>query len=234
MLDIDPGLESTVGPPARGRLRGGRHWRLPLAAGGVCHRLGSQGRERLRRWQRYWPDGAADPRRRPASCAARPIYADGWNHPGPALFYALALPYRLAGSHSVGLAVGALLINALAITGIALVARRVAGLPCMLVTLVGCAVLMRSLGPVFLRNPWNPYIAVLPFGLLVYLTWAMTCGEAWAFPSGSAWRPSASRRTSATRRLRLRSWCGGRPRWLCGPFTRGMNTGDERTRRSPR
>jgi hypothetical protein len=74
------------------------------------------------------------------------------------------------------------LINALAITGIALVARRVAGLPCMLVTLVGCAVLVRSLGPVFLRNPWNPYIAVLPFGLLVYLTWAMTCGEAWALP----------------------------------------------------
>jgi hypothetical protein len=108
----------------------------------------------------------------------------GWNHPGPALFYALALPYRLAGSHSVGLAVGALLINVLAITGIALVARRVAGLPCMLVTLVGCAVLVRSLGPVFLRNPWNPYIAVLPFGLLVYLTWAMTCGAAWALPIG--------------------------------------------------
>ena len=111
-----------------------------------------------------------------------PYSRDGWNHPGPALFYALALPYRLAGSHSVGLVVGALLINALAIAGIALVARRVAGLPCMLVTLVGCAVLVRSLGPVFLRNPWNPYIAVLPFGLLVYLTWAMTCGEAWALP----------------------------------------------------
>jgi hypothetical protein len=114
-----------------------------------------------------------------------PYSRDGWNHPGPALFYALALPYRLAGSHSIGLAIGALLINALAITGIALVARRVAGLPCMLVTLVGCAVLMRSLGPVFLRNPWNPYIAILPFALLVYLTWAMTCGEAWALPVGA-------------------------------------------------
>jgi hypothetical protein len=113
-----------------------------------------------------------------------PYGRDGWNHPGPALFFALALPYRLAGNHSIGLAIGALLINALAITGIALVARRVAGLPCMLVTLVGCAVLVRSLGPVFLRNPWNPYIAVIPFGLLVFLTWAMTCGEAWAFPVG--------------------------------------------------
>jgi hypothetical protein len=114
-----------------------------------------------------------------------PYSRDGWNHPGPALFYALALPYRLAGSHSIGLALGALLINGLAIAGIALVARRVAGFPCMLLTLVGCAVLERSLGPVFLRNPWNPYITVLPFGLLVFLTWAMTCGQAWALPIGA-------------------------------------------------
>ena len=55
----------------------------------------------------------------------------------------------------------------------------------MLVTLVGCAVLMRSLGPDFLRNPWNPYITVLPFGLLVFLTWAMTSGQAWALPIGA-------------------------------------------------
>jgi hypothetical protein len=114
-----------------------------------------------------------------------PYSRDGWNHPGPALFYALALPYRLTGSHSIGLALGALLINGLAIAGIALVARRVAGFPCMLLALVGCAVLLRSLGPAFLRDPWNPYITVLPFGLLVFLTWAMTCGKAWALPIGA-------------------------------------------------
>src|SRR5215211_7594884 len=36
-----------------------------------------------------------------------------------------------------------------------------------------------------MRNPWNPYITVLPFGLLVFLSWAMTCGEAWALPTGA-------------------------------------------------
>src|SRR5947207_1846128 len=72
-----------------------------------------------------------------------PYSRDGWNHPGPALFYALALPYRLAGSRSIGLALGALLINGLAVAAMALVARRVGRFPCMLVTLVGCAVLMR-------------------------------------------------------------------------------------------
>ena len=114
-----------------------------------------------------------------------PYSREGWNHPGPALFYALALPYRLTGSHSIGLTLGALLINGLAIAGVALVARRVAGVPCMLLSLVGCAVLLRSLGPAFLRDPWNPYITVLPFGLLVFLTWAMTRGEAWALPIGA-------------------------------------------------
>ena len=114
-----------------------------------------------------------------------PYSREGWNHPGPALFYALALPYRLTGSHSIGLTLGALLINGLAIAGVALVALRVAGVPCMLLSLVGCAVLLRSLGPAFLRDPWNPYITVLPFGLLVFLTWAMTRGEAWALPIGA-------------------------------------------------
>jgi hypothetical protein len=113
-----------------------------------------------------------------------PYARNGWNHPGPALFYALAVPYRLAGSHSIGLGLGALLINGLAISGMAIVVRRRGGLPLLLLTLVGCAVLMRSLGAAFLRDPWNPYITVLPFGLLVLVTWAMTCGEAWALPVG--------------------------------------------------
>jgi hypothetical protein len=179
-----PGLETPVGPQVRGRVAAVAIGVsvLPLVVSAITlvvkvggdYAAGSDiGLTELR---------TLDVGRHPVLLG--PYSRDGWNHPGPALFYALALPYRLAGSHSIGLAVGALLINALAITGIALVARRVAGLPCMLVTFVGCAVLTRSLGPVFLRNPWNPYIAVLPFGLLVYLTWAMTCGEAWALPIG--------------------------------------------------
>lgn len=183
-LDIDPGLETTVGSSARGRVAAVAIGvsLLPLVVSGVAlvvkvgsdYAAGSDiGLIELQ---------TLDVGRHPVLLGPHSRY--GWNHPGPALFYALALPYRLAGSHSVGLAVGALLINALAITGIALVARRVAGLPFMLVTLVGCAVLMRSLGPVFLRNPWNPYVAVLPFGLVVFLTWAMTCEEAWALPIG--------------------------------------------------
>src|SRR5680860_1027242 len=41
----------------------------------------------------------------------------GWFHPGPLVFYLLAVPYRLLGSSSAGLMVGALGINATAAVG---------------------------------------------------------------------------------------------------------------------
>jgi hypothetical protein len=105
-----------------------------------------------------------------------------WNHPGPALFYLLAIPYRLAGGASIGIHLGALLINGAAIAGIAVIARRRGGTPLLLASLVGCGLLVRAVGPDFVSNPWNPDITVLPYGLLVLIVWTMTCGDTWALP----------------------------------------------------
>jgi hypothetical protein len=110
---------------------------------------------------------------------------DGWNHPGPILFYLLAVPYRLTGSRSIGLLLGALLINGAAILGMTVIARRRGGTPLMLLTLLGCGLVVRSLNPEFLRSPWNVWITVLPFGLLVLLTWEMIGGSAWALPASA-------------------------------------------------
>jgi hypothetical protein len=107
---------------------------------------------------------------------------DGWNHPGPAMFYALALPYRLMGAHWIGIQLGALALNAAAVVGMVLIARRHGGRPLMLLTVVAIALAMHGVGAGFLRDPWNPYLPVMPFALLVFLTWAMTCGDAWALP----------------------------------------------------
>jgi hypothetical protein len=115
-----------------------------------------------------------------------PYSRDGWYHPGPAMFYLLALPYRLTGGASVGMDVGALLINGAAVAGMALVARRRGGTPLLLITLLACGLLVRSLGADFLRDPWNPSLPVLSFGLVLFLCWAMTCGEVWALPIGVA------------------------------------------------
>jgi hypothetical protein len=68
----------------------------------------------------------------------------------------------------------------------ALLARRRGGVPLMLLTLLGCALLMRMLGADFLQDPWNCFITTLPFGLLIFLSWAMWGREAWALPAAAA------------------------------------------------
>jgi hypothetical protein len=115
-----------------------------------------------------------------------PYSRDGWNHLGPAMYYLLALPYRLTGSYSVGMYVGALLINAVAVAGMTIIAWRRGGLAVALLTVLGLAVVMQNLGPEFLREPWNPYITVLPFGLLMFMVWELSAGRAWALPAAAA------------------------------------------------
>jgi hypothetical protein len=110
---------------------------------------------------------------------------DTWNHPGPALFYLLAPVYRALGGMSIGLHVGALLINGAAVVGMALIARRRGGMPLMLLTVLGCGLLLRTLGAQFVGDPWNCFVTVLPYGLLIFLTWAMACGDLWALPVGA-------------------------------------------------
>ena len=111
---------------------------------------------------------------------------DGWSHPGPALFYALALPYRLTGSSHFGLALGALLINAIAVVGMGVVARRHGGTSLLLCTMLVCAVLVRALGANFVRDPWVCFVTVLPFALAVLLSYAAFSGDAWALPVTAA------------------------------------------------
>jgi hypothetical protein len=105
-----------------------------------------------------------------------------WSHPGPAQFYLMAPVYRLTGSSSVGTFVAALVINAVAVVGMVVVAWRRGGVPLMLITLLAASLLMRTLGADFLRDPWNCYVTVLPFGFAVFLAWALTCGDTWALP----------------------------------------------------
>jgi len=105
-----------------------------------------------------------------------------WFHPGPLLFYVLLIPYRLLGSMSVGMQVGALAINAASVAGCLVVARRRGGTPAMLCTAVALGLFMRSTGADTLRDPWPPYVAVLPLALVLLLSWSVADGRAWALP----------------------------------------------------
>lgn len=108
---------------------------------------------------------------------------DGWAHPGPMLFYALAAPYRLFGSNMNALLVGTLIINAGVVVAMATVARRLAGTSFAMVLLLGTSIVLRAFGAEFLRDPWVLFVTVLPFGLFCLLTWAMTAGRIWALPA---------------------------------------------------
>ncbi len=109
-----------------------------------------------------------------------------WNHPGPLQFYLIAPFYRLAGSSSLGMVLGALAVNLAAVVGILAVARRRGGTPLLLCSLVACLLLTRSLGPEFLGDAWNLTLPVLPFALMAFVVWSMLAGETWALPAGAA------------------------------------------------
>jgi hypothetical protein len=104
----------------------------------------------------------------------------GWNHPGPLLFLALAVPYQLAGQASGVLLATAAAINAVAVVAAVTLAWRRGG--ALLVGIAGIALVavQSSLGSDMLRDPWNPWITVLPFALLLVAAWASLEGDRWA------------------------------------------------------
>jgi hypothetical protein len=106
----------------------------------------------------------------------------GWFHPGPLLYFVLAPIYWLTGGSGTGLALAALVVNAAAVVGILLLARRRGGLGLLVLTAVVLSLFLGGLGPAFLRDVWNPFVTVLPFFLLVFLAWTTSCGDRWAIP----------------------------------------------------
>ncbi|MFN8022309.1 MAG: hypothetical protein U0Q03_12360 [Acidimicrobiales bacterium] len=103
------------------------------------------------------------------------------NHPGPLLFDILAIPVRLFGG-ATGVALGVGLVNAAAIVGTALVARRVAGRTGFVAGAAVAALLAHTLGSAMLTDPWNPHVLVLPALLLLVSTWAVAAGDLGAGP----------------------------------------------------
>jgi hypothetical protein len=111
----------------------------------------------------------------------------GWDHPGPWLFYLLALPYRLVPSEH-GLLFASAALNFVSVAGCAALAMRRTRAQA-LVLLVGLAVLQRGLGIVGLLDSWNPTQPILPFALycLVCLELAVAVApRRWMLPLAAA------------------------------------------------
>ena len=106
----------------------------------------------------------------------------GWNHPGPMAAYLLAVPYRLMGEAHQALTVGTLVLGGISAIAVVLLVRRRAGLLAAVWALLVLSVSVRMLGAEFLRDPWNPFLPVLPLLAGVFLCWTAIRGDAWALP----------------------------------------------------
>ncbi|CAN5769990.1 hypothetical protein BH24ACT4_BH24ACT4_24370 [soil metagenome] len=106
----------------------------------------------------------------------------GGSHPGPAGFFALAVPYRVLGSQPWALLAGAAAVNAVAIALAVRIAGRRARVGSAAVVAGLSLASVVTLGPDHLRDPWNPHLPLFPFLLACVATWAVVCGSRRSLP----------------------------------------------------
>lgn len=101
------------------------------------------------------------------------------SHPGPLSFYLLAPVYRLLGSTSWALEAATVAVHLAAVATALWIAHRRAGWRGVLAAGALLAVVMRGYGQVLLTQPWNPYLPLLLWIVVLLAAWAVACGDRW-------------------------------------------------------
>jgi hypothetical protein len=109
----------------------------------------------------------------------------GWNHPGPAYFYALAPLYWLLGANGRAITAGAIFIGLVAVCSILMFARRRGGPGVMLGTGLVVALLVWHLHEAAWSS-WTAYVTILPVAAFVIAAWSLACVDRWALPVAAA------------------------------------------------
>lgn len=104
------------------------------------------------------------------------------SHPGPLSFYALTPSYRALGSSSWALQVGAALVHIVAIAVALVLARRRGGPAVFAAVAVALAVLIAGFGSGALTEPWNPYLPLLWWVVVLLGVWSVLDGDLVALP----------------------------------------------------
>jgi hypothetical protein len=104
-------------------------------------------------------------------------YPDQGSHPGPLSFYLLAPVYRLFGSSSWALEAGTVTIHLLAIATALWIGYRRAGWKGVAAVGALLAVVLRGYGQVPLTQPWNPYLPLIAWIVVLLAAWAVLCGD---------------------------------------------------------
>lgn len=99
------------------------------------------------------------------------------SHPGPISFYSLAPTYRLLGSTSWALQAATLLVHLVAMATALVIASRRGGSRLVLSVAVLLAVLTSGLGGGVLTEPWNPYLPLVWWVVVLLAVWSVLCGD---------------------------------------------------------
>lgn len=104
-------------------------------------------------------------------------FPDQGSHPGPINFWLLAPGYRLFGSSAWAMEASTALLQTLWI-GLALwIGQRRAGRAGAIVVALAIAVLIRGYGLSVLTQPWNPYLPLIAWVVILLATWSVVAGD---------------------------------------------------------
>lgn len=106
-------------------------------------------------------------------------YSNGWNHPGPLFFYALAPLNALFRGASWTSVAGACLLHVTAVVLSARLAWRRGGLGLTLLILGVFALSTLGATDRLVLDPWNPHVAMPFFVLFVLQAWSVTLRDRW-------------------------------------------------------
>ncbi len=105
------------------------------------------------------------------------VFPEQGSHPGPLSFYLLAPTYRLAGSGAWGLLAGMIVLNLVAIAIALWLAQRRGGTRLVVAVAAMIAVLVRGYGFDVVTQPWNPYLPLLFWLVVLLATWGVLDGD---------------------------------------------------------
>jgi hypothetical protein len=106
-----------------------------------------------------------------------PSLAEQGSHPGPLSFYLLAPLFRVLGSSSWAMQAATVVLNLVALGAALSVAARRGGTRLVIAVGALLALLMSGYGLTVLTQPWNPYLPLLWWVVLLLAVWSVACDD---------------------------------------------------------
>ena len=111
-----------------------------------------------------------------------PGLAEQGSHPGPLSFYLLAPLYRVFGSSPWAMQAATVTLNIAALGSALAIAVRRGGARLGVGVAAVLALLVAGYGPTMLTQPWNPYLPLLWWVVLLLAVWSVTCDDVAMLP----------------------------------------------------